>query len=191
MTETKSQELISPADIIAAIKSSTEEVFSTMLNLGVTTGVPSVEKEVATDPTTGVVALVGLAGSWIGTGSLSCSVQFACKMSGQFLMAEFDSMNEEVLDSVAEIANMVVGNVKTVLEEKAGRMGLSTPTVILGHNLQTHSAHSHEWTVVPFTCGEERLFVQMCLARNKDSVKTPWPGFSIPQDMNPIRPLAE
>jgi len=116
---------------------------------------------------------------------MACSVAFACKMSSQFLMAEYETINEDVLDAVAEITNMIIGNVKTVVEEKVGSMGLSTPTVIFGRNFQTRSARSREWTVVPFTCGEERMFIQMCLAPNKDTErKTMRPGFPIPQVLN-------
>ena len=42
-----------------------------------------------------------------------------------------------MLDAVAEVTNMIIGNVKTVLESRLGAMGLSTPTVIYGRNFQT------------------------------------------------------
>ena len=58
--------------------------------------------------------MVGVAGSWTGTGHMSCSPQFAQKLAGALLMTEYDSVNEDVLDAVAEVANMIVGNVKTI-----------------------------------------------------------------------------
>ena len=56
------------------------------------------------------------------------------------LITEYAAINEDVLDSVAEVTNMIIGNVKTALEDRLGAMGLSTPTVIYGRNFQTRSA---------------------------------------------------
>ena len=66
------------------------------------------------------------------------------------LMTEYPAISEDVLDAVAEITNMIIGNVKTALENRLGSMLFSTPTVIYGRNFQTRSARNQEWTVVPF-----------------------------------------
>ena len=114
---------------------------------------------------------------------MACNAHFACLMSSKFLMADYTAVDEDVLDAMAEITNMIIGNVKTVLEEKLGAMGLSTPTVIFGRNFQTRSARTHEWTGVRFKHGEHEMAVQMCLAPNRDSStqKTIRPGFQFPQ----------
>jgi chemotaxis protein CheX len=103
----------------------------------------------------------------MGTGSIACSAAFACKISSQLLMAEYSAVDEEVLDAVAEVTNMVVGNVKTLLEEILGPLGLSIPTVIFGRNFTSRSAGTNEWTVVPFLADGVRFQVQVCLAQNK------------------------
>ena len=182
MTENNQLETVSGADIVAAIEAATAEVFSTMLGMEVASSGVLTEQTVAAAPAGGVVSLIGLAGSWTGTGSLSCTGHFACKLSSQFLMAEYHAVDEEVLDALAEITNMIIGNVKTALEEKIGPMGLSTPTVIFGRNFQTRSARIHDWTVVRFDCGEDQIYVQMCLAPNRDAASKPTrPGFMFPQ----------
>ena len=184
MTNTDVEVTLSQTEVAAAIKAATGEVFSTMLGMEAVAGEDFTEKAGGVAPASGVVSLIGLAGSWVGTGSLACTSALACKLSSQLLMTEFESINEEVLDSMAELTNMIVGNVKTVLEEKVGAMGLSTPTVIFGQNFQTRSARNHEWTVVPFTCGDAHLFVQLCLAPNRETVpKNLHPGFPMPQVM--------
>ena len=125
----------------------------------------------APPPGDGILAFVGLAGSWVGTGSVSCSSAFACKMSSQFLMTEYPSVNEDVLDAVAEVTNMIIGNVKTRLEEDLGPLGLSIPTVIFGRNFQSRTVGSFEWSVVPFTAEGERIEIQICLAPQKASMR--------------------
>jgi len=89
------------------------------------------------------------------------------------------------LDSVAEVTNMIIGNVKTHLENRLGGMGLSTPTVIYGRNFQTRSTKNREWTVVPFDCEGERLCVQVCIVPNADTDgKTVRSGFLVPHMLN-------
>jgi len=152
-------------EIVNYIRAAAEEVFSTMLGLEVEAG-EAVSEQGAPGPTDGVVSLVGMAGAWVGTGSLSCSAAAACRFSSRFLMAEFESVNEEVLDAVAELTNMIIGNFKSVVEEKLGPMGLSIPTVIFGRNFTTRTVSSNEWIVVPFRCGEDRFSVHVCLSPN-------------------------
>ncbi len=114
-------EIVTQQEIEQAISKASREVFETMLNLPLEVE-PSVMRTLI-EPETfhGVVALVGVAGSWTGTGHISCSPHFAQKVAGALLMTEYDAVNEDVLDAVAEVANMIVGNVKTIFEEKLGR----------------------------------------------------------------------
>jgi chemotaxis protein CheX len=180
MTAEKDVAAIAQSDLVEAIRAATHEVFSMMLNLELTAGEVFVEKEEA-EPASGVVSLIGLAGPWVGSGSLSCTAAFACKIASHFLSTEYAAINEDVLDSVAEVTNMIIGNVKTSLEDRLGAMGLSTPTVIYGRNFQTRSSGNQEWTVVPFLLGEDRMCVQMCLTPNPDAAKKePRGGYPIP-----------
>jgi chemotaxis protein CheX len=179
-TNTEAAQALSREDLAQAIRSATDEVFTTMLNLTVTPGEVFVEKEEAV-PSSGVVSLIGLAGPWVGTGSLACSADCAVKIASALLMAPYSAIDEDVLDAVAEVTNMIIGNVKTLLEGRLGAMGLSTPTVIYGRNFQTRSSGNQEWTVVPFDLGEERMCVQVCIAPNADTgKKTTRTGFPVP-----------
>jgi chemotaxis protein CheX len=183
-TEQDSTAAITSADLSEAIKTATHDVFSTMLGAELKPGDVYVEKQEAA-PASGIVSLIGLAGPWVGTGSLSCPASFACRIASQMLMTEYPAISEDVLDAVAEITNMIIGNVKTTLENRLGSMLLSTPTVIYGHNFQTRSARNQEWTVVPFDWDSERMCVQVCIAPNPDAEsKTVRPGFPVPHMLN-------
>jgi chemotaxis protein CheX len=116
----------------------------------------------------GVVALVGMAGAWIGTGALCCRPLVARRIAESFLLMECPEVNDDVLDAVSELANIVIGNLKTVIEEKVGDMGLSTPTTIYGASFTTKIGGSNEWILVPIeVCGGEML-VQVCILPNLD-----------------------
>ncbi len=179
-TDTGAVQPLSQEELVQAIRGATDEVFTTMLNLSVAPGETFVEKEEAV-PSSGVVSLIGLAGSWVGTGSLACSAACAAKIASALLMAPCTAIDEDVLDAVAEVTNMIIGNVKTALESRLGAMGLSTPTVIYGSNFQTRSSGSHEWTVVPFALDQDRMCVQVCIAPNADNgKKTTRTAFAVP-----------
>lgn len=159
------EEMLALAD--SGIRGSMENICGTMLGCDVEVGSM---REIAQplQESEGVVALVGMAGPWIGTGALTCRREVACRLAGAFLMAEYDEVNEEVLDAFAELANMVIGNLKTLIEEEVGPMGLSTPTTIYGASFTTKIGGANAWTLIPVKiCGGE-LLIQLCLLPNQE-----------------------
>jgi chemotaxis protein CheX len=174
---------ISSEVLAGAIQAATEEVLATMLALEAKAGQWTLERNTS-GLSDGVVGLIGLAGRWAGTGMLSCSATLACKLSALLLMAEPEAekggVDGEVLDAMAEITNMIIGNVKNIVEEQLGPMGLSIPTVIYGRNFTTRSVSEGDWTVVRFGCGDEDLEVRVRLVPGRE----PHPvrhGFPPPQ----------
>jgi chemotaxis protein CheX len=148
--------------IVRSVTVSTVQVFSTMLGVEIACS-PAAVGSAAPEANEGVVSFIGVAGSWAGTGSVSCSPVLACKICAAMLMCEAPSVNEEVLDAVAELTNMIIGGVKTELELTLGPLGLSIPTVVYGRNFKTKSAGNTDWVVVRFQWDEELLVVKLCL----------------------------
>ena len=141
-------------------------VFATMLGVELGPGTEYVETG-SPEPNDGVMSFIGVAGSWAGTGTLICSPALACRICSQMLMTDTASVDEEVLDAVAELTNMIVGSVKTELEQDLGPLGLSIPTVVFGRNFRTKSGGNTEWIGVRFTWDGEGFLVKMCLAPNE------------------------
>jgi chemotaxis protein CheX len=160
-------ESIVHAAIARAISEATQEVFTTMLALEAVSGEPVVSQS---EPGyhENVVALLGLTGQWSGSGQLSVEPLFACKIASQMLMAEYSSVDNDVLDAIAEIANMVVGNIKNLLEPELGPMGLSTPTIVYGGEFETRVAGTVDRVTTPFTCGDGSLTVRILLSPKHD-----------------------
>ena len=154
------------SDLVKSLREATAEVFSTMLGLELLSGEPYSETN-ARGQCDGIIAVIGLAGEWIGTASMCCTAAMGCRMSSHMLAAEFAEINEEVLDAVSEIANMIVGGFKTKAESYLGPLGLSIPTVIYGLSFSARSAGKERWIVVPFSCGDDTLTVKVCLTRNR------------------------
>jgi chemotaxis protein CheX len=149
--------------IVDSINDSASNVFATMLGWELGPGTDSVAVG-APEASDGVVSFIGIAGSWAGTGSLTCSSAMACAMCSQMLMTETSAVNEDVLDAVAELTNMIIGGVKTDLENHLGPLGLSIPTVVFGRNFRTRSVGSTEWIVVQLPWNDEQLTVKVSLA---------------------------
>lgn len=153
--------------IIKSICSASEEVFGTMVGIQISFGA-SYEQQDSVNESEGVLALIGIAGAWIGTGTISCSPAFACKIASSMLMAEYEQVNGDVLDALAEIANMIFGNVKTMLEEYVGPLGLSIPTVIFGRNFSTKQMASQLWTGIPLYAEGMQMELRLGLTPNTE-----------------------
>lgn len=173
--------------IVNSIGRSVAQIFSTMLGVEIQQGEVSIERG-SLEAKDGVVSLIGLAGSWAGMGSITCSPVLACRICSQMLMTESSAVDEEVLDAVAELTNMVVGNVKTDLEAELGPLGLSIPTVVFGRNFRTKSAGHADWIVVRFLWQDEPLVVRVCLAPNERSAENR-AAHSTAQQAVPICPV--
>jgi chemotaxis protein CheX len=162
MTETHVP--LTHSEIRNHIQTATEEVFSTMLGLEITAGEMSLGHS---SSHAGVTALLGLTGAWTGSGQISCEPPLACRIASRFLMAEYAAVDDDVLDALAELANMIIGNVKTLLEDKLGPMGLSTPVIISGGEFETRILGCPAWIVMPFACADGTLVVQVVLSPSK------------------------
>ena len=152
--------------IVGAVQRATESVFSMMLNLPAEVQPPQIVPQ--PDPVDGVVALVGFAGPWAGTGVLFCDEDFACKMGSAMLMTEVAKINGDLLDGLSEVANMVLGNFKEGLESLTGPLQLSVPTVVYGKNFSTRSGIKAAWTLVPFKSADDGVFeVRVCMRQRE------------------------
>jgi chemotaxis protein CheX len=167
-------------DLARRITAATSEVFEMMLGTPAEAGEAHIE-ESGSGPTEGVVALVGLTGPLVGTGCVSCDADLACRLAGHMLMSEFPSVDCDVLDALGEIANMIIGNIKTSIEDEYGPMWLSVPTVVYGRNFTTRSVGKHSWTVVPFSCDGNKMLVQMFLTEANDLTKMIRAGLTVLQ----------
>ena len=149
--------------LVDAIERATKEVFETMLGAELLLEDPS-----RFTTNAGVVSLVGLTGNWSGTGTLSCTPESARLMASRFLMMDVDtlspSIDSDVLDAVAELTNMVVGNIKNLLSEHLGEMAISIPTVIYGRNFHFKSFAGMSQGAVVFSWETHAFQVKIGLA---------------------------
>lgn len=152
--------------IVELVQNSTKEVFSMMLGLAPECQEPF-EESATTESFAGLVALVGIAGPWVGVGTLYCGRELGLKLTAAMLMEDHAEVDDEVLDAMAELANMIIGNVKTALEEELGALALSIPTVIYGRNYKALNGLGKSRIVVPFMVAGQPMWVKFCLMRQE------------------------
>jgi chemotaxis protein CheX len=125
-----------------AIEQIVENVFQTMMGLEVQqTDVPW------PPPATEVItASISLAGTWKGAVLVECGLHealiFTSRMIGIDTPAE---LNDDVRDALGELANMVGGNLKSILP---GGVELSLPSVVWGSDYRVgicHAGVAHRW----------------------------------------------
>jgi len=117
---------------------------------------------------TGLISLVGITGEWGGSGVFCCSPLLAAIISSKMLGSDLDltrpTIDDEVLDVVAEVTNMMVGNIKNGLEAITGPLAISVPTVIHGRNFEFRNVCGLRGTALAFTTEGERFEVRIALA---------------------------
>lgn len=121
-----------------------ENVFRTMLNLEVTRS--DVNSSTALNPLT---AAVHFAGEWRGAVLLQCGLPEALAFTNCLMLsAEHARADEDVRDALGELANMVGGNLKSVLPSG---VALSIPSVVAGTDYALHICGGNAFNTVGFS----------------------------------------
>lgn len=163
-------EKISHDLIVELVRSTTSTLFQTMLS-GELVAQPAYRTSKVEDHEESVFCLIGFTGDYVGSGSMHCSGDCAIRLASTLLMTDYSRVDEDVLDAVAEITNMIIGNVKTSLEDAVGMIGISTPTVIFGHQYAARNFGASEWTVAPFTVDGLPFDVRVSLQQNREMLR--------------------
>ncbi len=141
---------------------STKEIFSSMVMMEISV------KEIMTDHgplNDTITGMIGLAGTHKGVLAVHIPYGVAMAITSSFLMMDVTEINEDVHDAVGEIANMLGGNVKTILSDNGRDIDLSLPTTIAGSEYSFSSDKDVEKIIVEFDTGKGRFMVEMDLER--------------------------
>lgn len=87
-------------------------------------------------------------------------------LMGRMLGEEFTEFNDELKDGAAEIANMILGHAKTVLNERGHAIEKALPSVISGPNLKIDHGGSQDSIVLPFAIEEFIFFMEVATEQN-------------------------
>ena len=112
-----------------------------------------------------ISGIIGLAGKRKGVLAIHLPKEVAMAITGSFLGMEVEEINEDVEDAVGELANMLGGNVKTILSERGRDIELSMPSTISGKHYEFQSTKDAERIAIPFICEAGKFSVELQLEK--------------------------
>lgn len=148
-------------DLQKNITDATKEIFETMIMLDITPGDP-LEKSVNSFKCS-VSGVIGLAGSCQGMLAIHTPDSVAKAITSSFLGMDVDEVDEDVTDAIGELANMLAGNIKMVLDEAGKDVTVSIPSCIHGEEYSMDCVADADWVVVPFTVDSGEFLVELQL----------------------------
>ncbi len=138
---------------------STIEIFTGMVMMEVTqTGEITDTMNPLKDSITG---MVGLAGTHKGLLAVHLPNAVATAITGNFLGIEVDEINEDVEDAIGEIANMLGGNLKSILSDKGKDIQLSLPSTISGKEYNFASQADVDTLILEFQAPDGVFYVEV------------------------------
>lgn len=150
-------------DVSSKLSETTVEIFTTMVMMEVSQSGPAMSKLGSMSDS--ITGMVGLAGKHKGVIAIHVPKPVALAITSSFLGMDVAEMNEDVEDAIGEIANMLGGNIKTILSDKGKDIDLSLPSTISGEEYVFQSQKDVDQVVVPFTSPSGTFHVELELER--------------------------
>ena len=140
----------------------TKEIFSTMVMMDISLEKVMDDHGKLTDT---ITAMIGLAGTHKGVLAVHFPYTVAMAITSSFLMMDVEEMNDDVHDAMGEIANMLGGNIKTILSAKGRDIDLSMPSTISGSEYSFQSDSDIEKVIVRFGTEKGSFMVELDLEK--------------------------
>ena len=144
---------------ITPFMTSIQNVFSTMFQLPVQIGEPSIKTDkTATHDVSGII---GVSGEMVGTIVLSMPEAAAISIVNLFTGMEMDPSSDDFADAVGELVNMISGNAKAEFQRKG--VSISCPSVVIGEDHRVSTPSGTACVKIPCTtdCGEVVLEIAL------------------------------
>ena len=152
-------------EVSGLLNDSAFEVFATIFNLELRPAGPA-ETFAGDEPQ--VAAMMGIVGDVSVMIYLHVRAPFARLLTRQFLrLGETATPDDTMInDVVGELANMILGSVKSRLSDQGQPCALTFPSVLRGNNLAALSAQPGEFVrEINLACGTELIRLELLLKR--------------------------
>jgi chemotaxis protein CheX len=148
-------------EISEKIIESAKEIFSSMVMMEISVSGDNMTKGVTLIES--ISGVIGLAGTHKGVLAIHIPNKVAMAITSSFLGMDVDEINEDVEDAVGELANMLGGNIKSILSENGRDINLSLPSTITGQQYDFQPTKEAERIIIPFRCdaGEFTIDLQL------------------------------
>ena len=145
------------------IVNTTVEIFTSMVMMDVSASDTQVEDYGTLEKT--ITGVIGLAGTHKGVLAVHIPHKVAFAITSSFLGIEIEEINEDVEDAIGELANMLGGNIKSILSEKGRDIDLSLPSTVSGEEYGFQTIKGAEKTIITFDTDTGQLIVELQLEK--------------------------
>lgn len=152
-------------DLQQQIIDSTQSVFDTMLMMPLTPGITLTEKVYNFKDS--ISGMLGFAGDIQGMLTIHCPQDVAFAITSTLLGIDVDEVDDDVKDTVGEMANMILGGIKDGFVEHGVQINLAVPTILAGCSYRVSGMDDALWTTVPFYLDEGEFLVELKLKAPK------------------------
>ncbi len=146
------------------ISAATQEIFSSMVMLEVSPGEPF--KRADSKLTNSISGIIGLAGEVKGMLAIHLPDKAAQAITTAFLGMDVEEIDEDVCDAIGELANMLGGSIKTILDPGGSKVQLSMPSSVHGEEYAVDCLADAESVTVPFTFNDQTFLVELQISQN-------------------------
>ena len=149
------------------LKQAVTDVFGTLLSMEAR-GVPMTSESMGDEPH--VAGSVGFIGDLTGVVYIYCSAAFARHVTATALQMAVDEIDGEEMinDSMGELANMVVGSLKSKLVEKGRSCILTIPSIVRGSHFSIEATSTTTRRVACFRCQDKANVVVEILIKPQE-----------------------
>jgi len=156
------------ADLEGLVTGAVTELFSTMLSMNM---LPASLEPGFGNGEAHIAGAVGFVGKLSGMVYVFTTVSFARRITATLLgLQEAEIEGDEMInDAMGEMANMLVGQMKSQLSDRGMPCVLTIPSVVRGSNFSVEATTSTEGHIFSFVSGENRIFIQVLLKPSEAS----------------------
>ncbi len=145
------------------IINSTIEIFTSMVMMDITVSESQCDEYGTLEET--ITGVIGLAGTRKGVMAVHIPHKVAFAITSNFLGIDIDDINEDVEDAIGEIANMLGGNIKSILSEKGRDIDLSLPSTVSGKEYGFQTIKGAEKVLITFNSDVGNFLVELQLEK--------------------------
>jgi chemotaxis protein CheX len=148
------------AEHVNAFLIATTKVIAAMASLKVIAAKPYLKKD---DIATGdVSSIVGLTGTPTGSFSISFDKESILRITSKIFNEEITTLDSDVAEAAGELANMISGQARKMMEEKGDYCVGAIPTVVTGEGHSLIHITDGPKIAVPFTLDNAKITLEVC-----------------------------
>jgi chemotaxis protein CheX len=148
------------AEHVNAFITATTEVIAAMASLEVIPAEAYLKKE---DAATGdVSSVVGLTGTPTGSFSISFDKESILRITSRLFNEEITELDNDVAEAAGELANMISGQARKMIEGQGDLCDGAIPTVVTGEGHKLVHITNGPKIAVPFTLDKAKITLEVC-----------------------------